>query len=178
MPDWLDVDAAQTAVLIFATALAYLTYRTNRRDRWNQNDERHLLRVADSIAELAAAAEELKWGDRSGERKRFFQAQKRLVVAVQFVEAYNPQLETCSRLIEAAPDHASEITDVLAPIAAGEVADVLHGLPQGPWYLPRWIRRLLSIEWRRSYSIRVEQPLRRFGRWISRRKDDDDVIRA
>ena len=176
MRDLWSVNVAQTIVLVGATILAFLTYRANRRDRRNQVEERHLLQVADRVAEMSAAAEELKWGDRSGERTRMLQAQKRLLVALQFVGPHLADLETCEKLVSGELlQEPSYITDTLGPVAASEVADALGKLPEGPWVTPRWLQRLLHAEWRRTYSVRVEQPLRRRFR---RRKDDDDHIHA
>jgi hypothetical protein len=180
MPDWLDVDAAQTFLLALGALLALFTYRASRRDRWNQFEERHLLNVADRIAEVGAAAEELKHGDRSGQRTRLLQAQKRLFVALQLVGPYLEQLPACEQLLEADPNDPARISDVLAPIAAGDVADVMRGLPEGPWLLPFWMQRLRYVEWRRTYWFWVREPLRRLRRRLRRRgkdgDDDDDII--
>jgi hypothetical protein len=170
MPDWLTINLAQTIVLMIAAWLAFVTYRANRRDRLNQIDERHLLNVADWISEVSASAEEAKWGGQSGERMRLQKAQKRLSLALQFVEPYFEELRTCQKLVEADPNLHSEITDILAPISAGEVADVIRGLPQGAWFIPRWLRRLNYGDVRRWVLIRAHEP----GRKRRQKRHDDE----
>lgn len=161
-------DIAQTVAIAVATLLAFLSYQSNRRDRLNAVDERHLESLAARLAALLAVVNRRDNG--AAGVWDVTSAQRDVEMALMYVWQDMPLVEQ----VTAKPPDQLNATDLQA--AAAQLAEAIAALPRRPSYVPLWLdpRR---VYWKRLFSLtwhRVGWPYRRIRR-IFRPIGEDEV---